>query len=83
LSDLPHVAAECIRVTFRTGILAEEIAQKIEPDDLSTGSESWAMLVVGLTEAEVSDELEQFNTITVSLFHDILHRLIHDRGKIN
>jgi hypothetical protein len=83
LSDLPRAAAECVRVVFRLGILTEDVAQRIEPQDPSTAAESWAMLVLGLAEAEVLEELEQFNISTVSLFYEIFHHLVPDKERAN
>ncbi|KAM3081851.1 hypothetical protein ACMFMG_004321 [Clarireedia jacksonii] len=72
LTDLPHAGAECIRVALRIGILSEGVAQKIEPQDPTTAAESWARHISGLTEEEISEELELFNLSTVSLVKSLI-----------
>ena len=69
---LTTVAAEAVRVAFRTGLTINRASKQVEDD--ATYDQSWSILIENLTFSEVSAELRSFNSEKVWLPHQ-RHRL--------
>ncbi|KAL5341617.1 hypothetical protein BJX70DRAFT_405821 [Aspergillus crustosus] len=62
LADLPTTGAEVVRVSFRLGILVDEVSQNLEPRDTSASPDTWASVVPGAKVEDVQAELDAIHT---------------------
>ncbi|KAH6640304.1 putative polyketide synthase [Chaetomium tenue] len=62
LADVAEVGAEAVRVSFRIGVLMDEVSQNLHPrpSDGSQGG-SWAYVVQDITVEEAQSELDAFH----------------------
>lgn len=66
ISDLPRIGSEAIKIAMRMGVVVQNLSQNLESREMDAAPDSWAYVVIGLDEQAVQEELDSFNTSTVS-----------------
>ncbi|KAH6884202.1 beta-ketoacyl synthase domain-containing protein [Thelonectria olida] len=64
LADLCCAGVEAARVAFRLGVHVDKASQQLEPRNEDGEQDSWAYVVTELSEAEIQEELDAFNSTT-------------------
>ena len=63
--------AEAVRMAIRLGTVMEETSQCLEAREPEAAPESWAASIADIDATTVQEELDAFNTSTVSLSSNI------------
>lgn len=85
LVDLLPAAVEVVKVAYRVGSLVSEVGEQVE--QLSTHSPSWSVVLPGLLEEELANNLKVFHEQKVCIINknkcDISDRVSASRSRIN
>ncbi|KAL8989971.1 MAG: hypothetical protein Q9177_001265 [Variospora cf. flavescens] len=65
MSDIPLAGAEAVRIAFRLGVLVDEVSQNLEPREEGSSPDTWAIVVTGVTESGVQQELDTIQSRTI------------------